>query len=384
MLPRIANSLLIGCLLLTSRAYGQPAAPSDSGEMPSSPSVLPASIQPVPVPDPFHEERIFGVIPDYQTVTETPGKPPAAPLTLKQKWNLALKETLDPFNLANAAIGAGFSQMGNQTPKYGEGMPAYGQRFGAALADFATQNFMSAGLLASVLHQDPRYFRKGPESTIPKRVVYSLSRLVIARQDSGKASFNASGILGMSLGIAASNLYYPSASIRGRVMGARVETSLFGGVTGNLMSEFWPDCSASSSTKSTTPSALTDVAQTLLSAASRLISTLFPCVLTRRQTPDHPAHLVGTRPGERFLRRSLGSRTGTAGRAACRTRFRGYRRRWHFHQIFVNSAPHLGRVRRDHNAPFQNQTIFDLFTHLVWESGANHFGDHVYALIYLE
>ena len=99
----------------------------------------------------------------------------------------------------------------------------------------------SAGVLANVLHQDPRYFRKGPESGILKRVAYSVSRIVITRQDSGAAAFNASCIFGTVLGIGASNLYYPSASIRGSVMAGRLSTSFTSGVMGNLMSEFWPD-----------------------------------------------------------------------------------------------------------------------------------------------
>lgn len=234
-------SLMSGWLVLTTMAMGQPsAAPSDSAG--NSPWSDPAAILPSPTPtaDPFNETRILGVIPDYQTVTETPGGH-VAPLTARQKWSLALKETVDPFNLVNAMVGAGFSQIGNQTPRYGEGMPAFSERFGAAVADYGMQNFFSAGVLATVLHQDPRYFRKGPAARVPSRVLYSVSRLLICRQDSGHDAFNASGIFGMALGIGASNLYYPSASIRGRVMAARVETSLFGGVTGNLMSEFWPD-----------------------------------------------------------------------------------------------------------------------------------------------
>ena len=179
------------------------------------------------------------MIPDYQTVTDSTGS--VKPLTPKQKWTLALKESVDPFNVLNAAMGAAFSQRGNQTPKYGEGDVAYARRFGAALADFRTQNFFSAGLLATVLHQDPRYYRKGPGTGVAKRAVYSVSRLVIARQDSGANAFNASGIGGMMLGIAASNLYYPAVSVRGSVMACRVSTSLTGGIMGNLMSEFWPD-----------------------------------------------------------------------------------------------------------------------------------------------
>ena len=197
---------------------------------------------PVPAADPFNEQRIFWVMPDFQTVPDPSSQ--FVPLTPRQKWDLALKETLDPFNIASAAMAAGFSHMGNQTPKYGEGWPAYAERFGAAQADFATQNFFSAGLLACLLHQDPRYYRRGPESPILKRVVYSVSRLVIARTDSGKSAFNSSGIFGMALGIAASNLYYPAASVRGEVMAGRVMTSLDGGVIGNLMSEFWPDIQA--------------------------------------------------------------------------------------------------------------------------------------------
>ncbi|HEV3201365.1 MAG TPA: hypothetical protein VGZ73_25875 [Bryobacteraceae bacterium] len=216
------------------------------GASADSPGASPAAadsapVLPAPIPEPFNEERILGVIPDYQTVTETTRTGTVAPLTRKQKWTLAVKETIDPFNLMNAVVGAGFSQMGNQTPKYGEGGPAFGERFGAAFADFGTQNFLSAGVFATLLHQDPRYFRKGPQAKVPGRVLYSISRLFVCRQDSGRSAFNASGIFGMSLGIAASNLYYPSASVRGSVMAGRIETSLLSGVTGNLMSEFWPD-----------------------------------------------------------------------------------------------------------------------------------------------
>jgi hypothetical protein len=186
----------------------------------------------------LNEERIFGVLPNYATVNSATG---VGPLTTRQKWNLAFRETVDPFNFANAALGAGLSQIGNQTPKYGEGGMNYAKRYGAALADLATQNVFSAGLLAPMLHQDPRYFRMGPEHNVLQRVGYSVTRLVVARQDSGKSAFNASGIFGMALGIAASNLYYPAASERGSVMLGRVTTSLTGGVIGNLTSEFWPD-----------------------------------------------------------------------------------------------------------------------------------------------
>ena len=207
--------------------------------------IVPAAGTPVvltpvlPASSPLNEERILGVMPDYQTVRDTTRVVP--PLTAKQKWLLAEKETVDPFNIATAFLTAAESQAGNETPKYGEGWANYGRRVGAAQLDFGTQNFFSAGVLANILHQDPRYFRKGPQAKLVPRVCYSISRLVIARQDSGRDAFNASGIGGMVLGIGASNIYYPAASVRASVMADRVWTSLMGGAVGNLMSEFWPD-----------------------------------------------------------------------------------------------------------------------------------------------
>jgi hypothetical protein len=193
----------------------------------------------VPVVVPLNEDRILKVIPDYQTVRDSHVL--VAPMTPAEKWNLAWKEVIDPFNIASAVAAAAMSQADNETPKYGVGAAAYGERVGAAIGDFGTQNFLAAGVFACLLHQDPRYFRKGPSSRVVPRVLYSLERIVVTRQDSGRDAFNASNILGMAGGIGLSNLYYPPGSRTGTVMLSRVGTSLTGDVMGNLMSEFWPD-----------------------------------------------------------------------------------------------------------------------------------------------
>ena len=192
-----------------------------------------------PAEQPLNDQRILGVIPDYQTVRDP--SQIMAPMTVKQKWYLAWKETVDPFNIATSAFSAALSQADEETPKYGRGGVAYTERFGAAIADLGTQEVLSDGVLASLLHQDPRYFRRGPSSKFSTRVAYSLSRIFITPQDSGGDAFNASGLFGMMLGIAASNAYYPAESRTGSVMISRIGTSLLGGVVGNLMSEFWPD-----------------------------------------------------------------------------------------------------------------------------------------------
>jgi hypothetical protein len=196
-----------------------------------------------PAASALNSNRIMGVIPDFQTVRDP--NTAFVPLTPKQKWSLALKENVDPFNIFSAALAAGLSQRDNQTPKYGEGMRPYGDRFGAALADFGTQNIFSAGLLATLLHQDPRYYRMGTRGGIVKRVAWAAFQIVAVRKDrTGTFTFNSSGVFGTMMGIAASNLYYPSASRHTTVMLGRLDSSFSGGVIGNLLSEFWPDLQA--------------------------------------------------------------------------------------------------------------------------------------------
>jgi len=117
-----------------------------------------------PAEQPLNDQRILGVIPDYQTVRDPSQS--VAPMTVKQKWHLAWKETVDPFSIATSAFSAALSQADGETPRYGRGGVAYTERFGAAIADLGTQEVLTDGVLASLLHQDPRYFRRGPSSKI--------------------------------------------------------------------------------------------------------------------------------------------------------------------------------------------------------------------------
>lgn len=191
------------------------------------------------VPVPLNDSRILGVIPNFQTVEDPSLK--VAPLTAGQKFQLFYKESIDPYTIATSALGAAKSQIGNGFPKYGEGWGPYGQRFGAAMADETSQNFFSDFMLASLLHQDPRYFRKGPGSGFFVRVVYAVSRVAITRSDSGHERVNWSALIGTPMGIALSNAYYPRGSVDGSVMVSRLGTSFLGNALGNLLPEFWPD-----------------------------------------------------------------------------------------------------------------------------------------------
>jgi hypothetical protein len=191
---------------------------------------------------PLNNKRILGLMPDYQTVRDS--SIAIAPMTVKQKWQLFFKESSDPFNLASAVVGATMSHLGRGVPNYGADKEAYGERVGAAFADVTTQSFFSDAVLASLFHEDPRYYRKGPAHGILYRIGYSMSRMVVTRTDSGHNTFNFSGVLGTMLGIALSNAYYPDRDINSSVTGGRFLSSFSGAATGNLLPEFWPDIRA--------------------------------------------------------------------------------------------------------------------------------------------
>src|SRR5215469_4486378 len=109
--------------------YGQEPAQEAENQEPRSIQ----RIQPVEPPDGIGNDHILGIIPNFQTISDPSIK--VQPLTVRQKFTLFVKETVDPFTFVSAAMGAGLSQAGDNTPKYGEGVVPYSERFAAAFAD---------------------------------------------------------------------------------------------------------------------------------------------------------------------------------------------------------------------------------------------------------
>jgi hypothetical protein len=69
---------------------------------------------------------------------------PLAPPSVSEKWNLFERETFAPMTLGAAAFNAGVSQATDSTPLYGrETWPAYPERFGSAVGDIMSQNFLA-------------------------------------------------------------------------------------------------------------------------------------------------------------------------------------------------------------------------------------------------
>jgi hypothetical protein len=150
------------------------------------------------------KQRVFGVVPNFY-VSYVPN---AAPLTPKQKFQLAWKSTIDPVSFGVTGVVAGVQQATGGFSGYGGGAAGYGRRYGAAYGDLVTGTFIGGAIFPSLLKQDPRYFYKGTGS-VRSRVLYAIANSVICKGDNGHWQPNYSGIMGSLAAGGISNLYYP-------------------------------------------------------------------------------------------------------------------------------------------------------------------------------
>jgi len=226
------NPLIIfifGLCLAAFPALAQPDDPPAAVE----PAALP--ITPAPTP-PQEDKRIFVVIPNNRTAESST---PFASITPAQKMTIAFKDSFDwPLYLTAAGF-AGLYQMENQNPSFGQGTAGYFKRFAAAYGDQMIGNMMTEGIMPTLLHDDPRYFRLGEGGKL-HRALYALGAIIVDRRDSGRKEFNISEWSGNAIAVAISNAYYPAT----RDVSDNVQKLIVACATdafSNVLKEFWPD-----------------------------------------------------------------------------------------------------------------------------------------------
>ncbi|HKR29205.1 MAG TPA: hypothetical protein VJT08_01935 [Terriglobales bacterium] len=162
------------------------------------------------------------------------------PLSTAQKFSQVEKNFINPFTFAGVAIEAGFDQAIDVHHGYGGGGQGYLKRYGADLADTASAQFFGIGVYPSLFHTDPRYYRMG-NGTFTARAVYSITRVLSTRTDSGHERFNAPEILAAATSSGLSRTYYPADERTvgdfAYSMGSRIAFD----AAYNLTKEFWPD-----------------------------------------------------------------------------------------------------------------------------------------------
>jgi hypothetical protein len=234
-IDRLAALCLTMCMALLLAPYApcQTTPPAGASAAGGANRAIPA--QPAAAQEEL-PRRLFGIIPNYRS---HPSFKESKPLTSGEKFKLAARDSFDPGTFLLAGGIAGIGQASNSTPSYGQGMAGYGRYYGAAYGDLMIGDMMTTGVYPSLLHQDPRYFRKGTGS-VGSRLGYAVGQIFITHGDNRKTQFNYSEILGNSTAVAISNAYDPDNRTAADAAG-QLGMQLGLDAAGNILKEFVPD-----------------------------------------------------------------------------------------------------------------------------------------------
>lgn len=227
----------------------QPPPPVQNGQESSTPApATPATATPASTPqstqpfNPLDQEppggkRVLGVLPNYRTADASLE---GTTLTPGQKMTIAVKDSFDyPLALLAGAF-AGLDQLTDSDPSFGQGVKGYAHRLGVWYADEAIGNMFTEGIYPALLHQDPRYFRRGTGG-FWRRTGYALTRVMITEKDGGGGKqFNYSEWLGNATDAAISQAYHPdnrTAVDATEFLLEQVGTD----AVSQVIKEFWPD-----------------------------------------------------------------------------------------------------------------------------------------------
>jgi hypothetical protein len=161
------------------------------------------------------------------------------PLSTAEKFRLFVNQSISPPYILAAGISAAYSQARDVPAAYGQGWDAYGGRYGAEIARASSNSFFSTFVFSSVLHQDPRFFPQNHPS-LWGSVKYSAVRVFVTRTDSGRDTFNTSGIVGTIAAEALANSYLPVSEQTGAKNAERIGTDLAWKLAANMFKNYWP------------------------------------------------------------------------------------------------------------------------------------------------
>lgn len=182
------------------------------------------------------KQHLFGVVPTYNSVIS--GE--AVPLNAKQKFDLAFTSAVTPYQFVLVGIVAGIGQAQDSFPEYGQGMEGYAKRFGSGYADAFDGTILGNALFPVLLHQDPRYFRKGTGS-FTSRLWYAIGTTARCKSDKGKWQPNISNLIGNIAAGGIANLYYPESDRGVELTFERGIVVTAEGAFGAVLLEFAPD-----------------------------------------------------------------------------------------------------------------------------------------------
>jgi hypothetical protein len=213
--------------------------------LPDAPSALPAQSDQITQPAPgnniaqegMQTKRILGIVPNFEAVSANVKLPRQS---AKQKFKDATNDSFDYSSFIFVGGLAGVGQASDSIPEFHQGAAGYARYYWHTFVDQTDENYLVEFAFPVALHQDGRYYTLG-RGGVMKRTVYSLSRILITRTDSGNETFNASEIIGAGAASGISDFYYPEQERTWTKTGQRWLTNVSLDGATFVLREFWPD-----------------------------------------------------------------------------------------------------------------------------------------------
>lgn len=161
-------------------------------------------------------------------------------LSPREKFDLAWREFIDPFNLLTIAGEAAITTASDSHSAYGPGMAGFGRYVGVSASQSAVENFLGVFLIPSLAHQDPHYFRE-PNLPVSRRIEHVFAAVVIGHADNGRPMFNYSRVFSTIGTSVVGDTYVPGRKIGPEATTARIAVALATTPIGNAVAEFLPD-----------------------------------------------------------------------------------------------------------------------------------------------
>ena len=181
-------------------------------------------------------KRIFGIIPNYRS---SPTFADFEPLTRREKFKLATEDSFDRGTFVLAGMFAGEAQLTNANKSFGQGAAGYGRYYGTSFGDLVVGDYMTEAVYPTLLHKDPRYFRRGTGNGW-SRLSYAMSQIIWTHGDSGATQFNYSELMGNATAVAISQAYYSDNRTASNAV-SKLGMQLGVDAAANILKEFWPD-----------------------------------------------------------------------------------------------------------------------------------------------
>jgi hypothetical protein len=197
----------------------------------------PCALKPQEEQEGRQTNRIMGVVPNFGAVSANTQLPP---LTTKGKFWLATEDNFDYSSFIWTGILSGQEFALKNYPEFGQGAAGYGRYYWHTFVDGVSGTYFTEAIVPWVTHEDPRYYTLGHGGFF-RRTYYALSRVVITRTDSGRATFNWSEVGGNAIEAGLANAYYPPQERGAHQTAINWGAQLESAALNDIAKEFWPD-----------------------------------------------------------------------------------------------------------------------------------------------